>query len=101
MEEWLPEKAVRRSSPPSDVWMYLQIYGIWIAAALLLYAAMVSKTRVIGVPACILAAAGIAWYFAWSGRKIADAKWRVLLPLCGYLVAVTLLLRAFTLWDVR
>jgi hypothetical protein len=61
LEEWLPEQTVRRNSPPSRVWTKLQIYGIWIGAALLLYAAMASRTRAIAIPACLLAGSGIAW----------------------------------------
>jgi hypothetical protein len=101
LEEWLPERAVRRKSPPSSVWTNLQTYGIYGGVALLLYAAMASRASAIGIPACLLAGTGIAWYFAWSGRKIDERKWKVLLPLIGYLAAAALLGRAFTLWVNR
>jgi hypothetical protein len=101
LEEWLPQQAVRRNSPPSSVWTNLQIYGIWTAAALLLYTAMASRTRSIAIPASLLAGPGIAWYFAWCGRKINERKWKVLLPVTGYLAAAALLGRAFTLWVNR
>ena len=101
IEEWLPPEVVRRSSPPSSVWTNLWMYGIWTAAALLLYTAMASRTRMIAIPACVLAGTGIAWYFAWSGRKINERMWRVSLPLTGYLAGAALLSRAFTLWVNR
>jgi hypothetical protein len=101
LEKWLPQQAVRRDSPPSSLWTNLQIYGIWSGAALLVYAAMASRTLAIAVPACVLAGTGIAWYFAWCGRKIDERKWKVLLPLTGYLLAITLLSRAITLWVHR
>jgi hypothetical protein len=67
----------------------------------LLYTAMASRTRSIAIPASLLAGPGIAWYFAWCGRKINERKWKVLLPVTGYLAAAALLGRAFTLWVNR
>jgi hypothetical protein len=101
LEEWIPQQAVRRSSPPSSVWKNLQIYGIWTGAALLLYLAVASRTRSIAIPACLLAGSGIGWYFAWCGRKINERTWKVLLPVTGYLAAAALWGRAFTLWVNR
>lgn len=100
-EEWLPRHAVRRNALPSSVWAYVMLYGIWAGAALLLYSAMVSQTLLIAIPSCLLAATGIAWYLAWCGRKINERKWKVLLPLSGYLGALAILGRAFALWVTR
>jgi hypothetical protein len=97
LDTWLPQSVVRRSSPPPNAWNYLRIYGIWTDAAFLLYLATASQTLVIAVPSCILAAVGIAWYFARCGRRMAERKWRDLLPLSGYLFATVLLGKAFTL----
>jgi hypothetical protein len=101
LQEWLPQNAVRSNSPPSSVWTYLQVYGKWAGAVLLLYAAMANQTRSIAIPACVLAATGAAWYLAWCGRKINERKWKVLLPVTGYLLAAALLGRAFTLFALR
>jgi len=101
LEEWLPQQAIRRNSPPSTVWPHLRLYGTWAAAALLLFVAMASQTRAIAVPTCVLAATAIAWYFAWCGRKISERKWKILLPLSGYFMAATLLGKAFVLWVGR
>jgi hypothetical protein len=101
MDDWLPQHVVRRNTPPSILWTYLQVYGTWAGAALLLYAALASQIRVIAVPSCFLAAAGVAWYFGWCGRRVAERKWKVLLPVSGYLFAAALLGRAFTLWVIR
>ena len=101
LEEWLPKQAARRNSLPSRAWAYAKLYGTWAGAALLLYTAMVSQTLLVAIPACVLAATGIAWYLAWCGRKINERKWKVLLPLSGYLGAVALLGRALALWVTR
>lgn len=101
LEEWLPQHVMRRDSPPSSVWPYLKLYGIWAGAALLLYTAMVNKTPAIAIPACLLGATGFGWYFAWCGRKIDERKWKVLLPLSGYFLAAALVGRAVTLWLSR
>lgn len=101
LEEWLPEQVVRRNTPPSSIRTYLQVYGIWAGAALLLYAAMAIRTRAIAIPACVVTGTGTAWYFAWCGRKINERKWRVLLPLSGYLAAAIFLGRAFELFLIR
>jgi hypothetical protein len=101
LEEWLPQQVVRRDNPPSSLWTTLQIYGTWTGCALLLYVAATSQTRVVAIPACLLAGPGVAWYFAWCGRKIDERKWKVLLPATGYLLGALLLGRAFTLWVNR
>lgn len=101
LEQWLPAYVIRRNSPPSSFLEYVQVYAIWIGAALLLYAALASKTRLIATPACVLAAIGLAWYFAWCGRKFDERKWRILMPISGYFGAVALLARAATLWITR
>ena len=101
LQEWLPEDVVRRSSPPSSLLAYSRAYGQWILSAVLFYVAFSAQTRWIAIPACILAAAGSAWYFAWCGRKIGERRWRVALPVCGYFLALALLLRAIALWITR
>jgi hypothetical protein len=98
LEEWLPQQTVRSNDPPSRLWTNLHVYGIWTGAALLLYAAMASRTRAIAIPASFLAGSGVAWYFAWCGRKINERKWKVLLRITGFLVAVAFWGRAFALW---
>lgn len=101
LEEWLPQRVLRRNSPPSSIWAYLQLYGTWAGAALLLFVAMTTQTPLIAIPACILVAASVAWYFAWCGRKVSERKWKILLPFCGYLFAAAFLGRAFMLWATR
>jgi hypothetical protein len=101
LQNWLPDHTVRRNSSPSTAWTYIRVYGAWIAAALLLYVAMTSKTPMIAVPGCLLSAIGITWYFTWCGRKINERKWKIMLPISGYLVAVALLGRAVIIWTVR
>ena len=101
LNEWLPQYTIRRNSPPSSVWPFLRLYGVWSGAALLLYAAMASQTRFVAIPACVLTAIGIAWYFAWCGHKISERKWKVLLPLSGFMGAAALLGRAVELWIIR
>ena len=93
LDEWLPQETVRRRYPPSSAPDYLRLYGTWTGAA-----AMAVNARVIAIPACVLAGTGIAWYFAWCGRKIDERKWKVLLPLSGYFFGAALLIRALTLW---
>lgn len=98
LKAWLPPNTMIRSTPPSNLWNLPQLLGSWIAAPALLYVAMVSKSRAIGIPASMVAAIGIAWYFAWCGRNSSERKWQVLLPTTGYAVALILGLRAFSLW---
>jgi len=98
-EQWLPQGIVRRNAPPSTSWAYLKVYGIWTSAGLLLYVAIGNQTPAIAIPACILASAGVAWYFGWCGRKTDEKKWKALLPLSGYFFAPALLGRAFKLWT--
>jgi len=98
-EQWLPQGILRRNAPPSTSWAYLKVYGIWTSAGLLLYVAIGNQTPAIAIPACILASAGVAWYFGWCGRKTDEKKWKVLLPLSGYFFAAALLGRAFKLWT--
>ena len=97
LQEWLPQHVVRRDSPPSSLWTNLRMYGIWTGVALMVYAAIASRTSAIAIPACFLAGPGIAWYFAWCGRRINERTWKILLPLTGYFVAAAFLGRAFTL----
>jgi hypothetical protein len=101
LEGWLPEYVIRRNTLPSSIGRYLQVYGIWAGAALLLYAAMAIRIRAIAIPACVVTGTGTAWYFAWCGRKINERKWKVLLPLSGYLAAAIFLGRAFELFLIR
>ncbi len=98
LKSWLPQSTPIRSTPPSSVWALSERLLLWVGAPSLLYAAMASESRAIGIPASIVAGVGIAWYFAWCGRKIDERKWQILLPGVGYAVAVALGLRAFKLW---
>jgi hypothetical protein len=101
LEEWLPQDVVRRNATPSTSWTYLRMYGTWATAAVLLYLALASDRRAIALPACVVTGVGVAWYFAWCGRIIRERKWKVLLPLSGWVFGGVLLVRAFLLWATR
>ena len=97
LQNWLPQHTTRSASRRSSAWAYVSIYVYWAVAALLLYVGMTSQRPRIAVPVCVVSAIGIAWYFAWCGRKIDERPWRLLLPITGYLIAAALLVRAVTL----
>jgi hypothetical protein len=101
LREWAPTGTIQVKRPPSIVWTNVRVYGIWIVAAASLYAAIGSDSRAIGLPACFVVAVGGTWYFIRCGRKVRERKWRVLLPITGFLMALTLLGKAFVLWVGR
>ncbi len=98
LENWVPQAAARLDSPASNVWINVKVWGIVALSALLLYVALASRNRWAATLSSAVEAVGFVWYFTWCGRKIQERKWKVLLPLTGYFVAVALVLRALSLW---
>jgi hypothetical protein len=92
------KKSCAARLPPSQLWASTKLYGVWVALPLLLYAAMAqSSARDSHTRMRSGRSGAFAWLFAWSGSKIEERKWKVLLPLTGYLAAAVLLGRAWSL----
>jgi hypothetical protein len=97
LEEWLPESAVRRATPPGGFRDPVLDYGSWMAVGILSVVALTGQRPGIVAPASLVLGVWIAWYFAWCGRQIQERKWKILLPASGYLFGGGLVVRAIAL----
>ncbi|MBI4890675.1 MAG: hypothetical protein HY821_08615 [Acidobacteria bacterium] len=97
LQSWIPDSAIRHDTLPSTRWRTAAHWGAWIAAAILFFISLASDRVVLVAPASLLLAIAIPWYFTWCGKAIKERKWRILLPLTGYVLAASLCLKPATM----